>query len=276
MIQNDEARVECSEKLLSLLEDLSNPVFYTEDRKHEVAKRISEIYIKKGGFIYKHQYSEVSRFLYGKKADVDACTLICDALDEARECINNDRLLQCIDKLIDHITLESLRIGQMDNVLKQTEQLSRVIDEAKKLVKDADALEKRQATMQTENEKLSEEIIREKEDVESTLEEVHAHNIQTVVTLSIFACVVFAFTGGFTIIGNSLSTITNIEYNKAPFFLACITLLALVMYDVIHMLLFYTSKMTGKEPNDKTFPWVNCVCIAIAIVLLLFYYYLHQ
>ena len=133
---------------------------------------------------------------------------------------------------------------------------------------------KRRIWEETKIETIRKELSEKGENIKGLLDEVRSHNIQTVTTLSIFACIVFAFTGGFSIAGNSLTAIVNIKQSNAPFFLACMLLLMLVLYDVIHMLLYFTHRLTLGDAKGKHYLFwaINIIGLLGAIGLLIWYF----
>lgn len=254
----DDERNERSSKLLDLLRNLANSDYSWMDDKDNVIAEFQDIYCTKNGYTYKHQYSEISRFLYNRKISVEACELICDTLDEITCEIKDEQVVHGIEKLIDHISLESLRIGQIEQVLRQNEQMAAMQTKADTLICSAERTISELEEKKSEFETIRKELSEKGENIKGLLDEVRSHNIQTVTTLSIFACIVFAFTGGFSIAGNSLTAIVNIKQSNAPFFLACMLLLMLVLYDVIHMLLYiktylmsYTMKMNSIKKKQN-------------------------
>lgn len=270
----DEERNERSSRLLELLKDFSDTDYSWRDDKENVIDRIEYIYSTKNGYTYKHQYSEISRFLYNRKISVEACELICDTLDEISCDVQNEQVIQGIEKLIDHISLESLRIGQIEQVLVQNERMEAMQAKAETLISSAEVSVSELEEKKSEFTEIGKDLDEERENVKEMLVKVRSHNIQTITTLSIFACIVFAFTGGFSIAANSLTAIMNIQRCNAPFFLACMLLLMLVLYDVIHMLLYFTHRLTLGDAKGKHYLfWViNAIGLLGAIGLLIWYF----
>lgn len=101
------------------------------------------------------------------------------------------------------------------------------------------------------------------------------HNIDTIAVLSIFAGVVFAFTGGFTMLGNVFTSISTLEKEQTMFFLGCAMTLTVLLYDVIYMLMSFSRKFA----REKGFPvkgltWsINVVGFLFAVIAFGFYFF---
>lgn len=295
MEQHLDQKVDKATKLLNLLQELSGTEVDIKKEHMRMADTLADVYREEDGYTYRHQYSEISRFLYDNEISADACNAICEGLYELSQYVNDKGIKRAIEKLIDHITLESLRLGQNQKTNENAEQLKTLLDRAeyvmtqiecfvsqqKDVVDKQNELEKvlvqiRDETQKIsqENQSLSMELEEKKEDIKKLEEDVKRHNIQSVSVLSIFAGIVFAFTGGLSILGNVFSNIAQITVNRASFFLACIVLVGLILFDVIHLFLYFVDRLScGGTPKQYKPYWaVNCVCIVVVIFLLLMYY----
>lgn len=93
-------------------------------------------------------------------------------------------------------------------------------------------------------------------------------NTQSVTILSIFTAIVFAFTGGFTLLGNSFSNLANINRNESIMLISLVIIIGCLLLDIIYFLLNFIGKLsnvkfsgncdldckvcTKKEKNDET------------------------
>ena len=217
---DNEKRVEKSNALFSLLTAIESS---DEDTFREKEKEFADqlAYVYEDG-TYRHQYSEITWFLYSKKYNTESYTSICDGLHELEGfLLGKERVIACVEKLIDHIMLESVRMGQMEQALKQTELVQEAASRLGEITQVFEKIEEKQKSIseqQIQNEAIqkdvAEQLAKDKEQVTELSDEVRKHNIDTITVLSIFAGVVFAFTGGFTLIGNVLQVLAHFRWNK--------------------------------------------------------------
>lgn len=282
MLISQDTRVEKTNDLLNLLRELADPQTDIEQNHDGMAATLMAVYAEEDGAAYRHHYSEISFFLYNNYwTDTDAFGQICDGLDELYQYIDDENVQRAVDKLIDHITLESLRVGQMEEALRQSRDLKEYAQTAKELIDKVEALnqqEKLSVEKHTqfvqEQEQLTKDINAEKTNLEELRNKVDKQNIEAIGVISLFTGVVFAFTGGFTMIGNIFTSVSSITQNRSYFFLACIVSTGIFLYDIIHMLLSFAGKMTSAKVTDKhCFFWgMNIVGFLAVFLLLLFYY----
>lgn len=302
MEQHLDQKADKALKLLNLLRKLSSASVDVEKEYVQMAETLTEVYREEEGYTYRHQYSEISRFLYDEEISTDACAAICDGLYELSRHIVDEGVNRAIEKLIDHIMLESIRMGQMEVVLQTAEELANVMaradtlldriketindtkkreNELKELSEDARRIDEKQKQVAIEmnrllqkNEDMQTKLDEKQEEIERIEQEVQKNNIQSISVLSIFAGVVFAFTGGFSILGNVFSNIAQISVDRASFFLACIILVGLILFDVVHLFLYFVDRLArGGTPNKYKPYWiVNIILIVVVIFLMLIYY----
>lgn len=150
-------------------------------------------------------------------------------------------------KLCDHL---SLQIGQFNYLLTAASVVERSdqnLQESEKQITEAlKKLGESNENLKTSN---------------SNLEQANrkADTIQTelIAMLSIFAAIVIAFSGGITLLGNSISSISNAKHYESVIMAAIIC--GMVMFNTIFLLMYFVSKLTQRNIN------VSCealVCMA--------------
>jgi len=282
MAISQDVRIEKSNDLLILLRELADPQTDIEQNHDRMAMTLRRVYAKENDVAYRHHYSEISSFLYENYwTKIDAFIQICDGLDELYQYIDDETVQRAIDKLIDHITLESLRVGQMEEALEQSRNLKEWAQTAKDLIEKIDKLSEQEKlsvdkhnSFVQEQKELSDNINAEKNNLNELRKKVDKQQIEAIGVISLFTGVVFAFTGGFTMIGNAFTNVTSITPHKSYFFLACIMCSGVFLYDIIHMLLHFAGKMASgdKSPNHRPFWVINIMGCIVVVLLLLFYY----
>lgn len=143
-------------------------------------------------------------------------------------------------KLCDHLNLQ---IGQFSYLLSQNSAV--------------DLLEESNRNLQTSMQKVTVALTKldgSNENLKITnanLEEANrkADTIQTelIAMLSIFAAIVIAFSGGITLLGNSISTISDAKHYESVILAAIIC--GVVMFNTIFLLMYFVSKLTKRDIN---------------------------
>ena len=255
-----------------LLRDLENPDL-SEPELKSCGNRLRNVYMSGNGDLYRHSYSEITRYMYEEHVTDDVPstepgsmvlehlkTVEDDWESNLKNATERENLCNAIRKLIDHISLEVVRLGQMADIyykLTKAGQLQEQIQSVKKEIEDANS----QIQAQKEEAKqVSKDLGARKKEVEEIQTDVKNHNTQAITVLSIFSCVVFAFTGGFSLLAGSLGVLDNISRRKSFLLIGILTMLCMVLVDMIYMLLraarHYSS---GRQGHLGLFIFANIV-----------------
>lgn len=218
----------------------------------------------------RHLYSEVSDFIY-KMHEENFEYLIKNLSILKQYCINNKQYKEYainINKLIDHIKLEMLRINYTEK--RQKTYLAAILNKSK-----------------SETKSLKDTIDKIKDDYKKQKNEVDKWYSNVVSILGIFSAIIIAFFGGLSVLGSSLENINKVGGYKLIF---VILVIAFIMFNVIFMLLHVISKLThtpihvecsnkhkckdcteGKISIDclrEKFPivyWYNKICVILIV-----------
>ena len=279
-------RVDRTADLIALLQELAKietDVTVDTQKYIEWLKRIYDGEKEDG---YRHRYSEISKFLNGDFGqDTDACSAICEALEYLYAEIpqNESKLALSVDKLIDHVSLEAQHIGQIQEIMYRNQNFNNLMNEASRSLRTIAEFENKQSMFLNAIDKTKQEqqllkiaIEDRRNDVNELTKKVDKNSIESVSMLSIFAGVVFAFTGGFTMLGNVFGNLHLMNRNSAFLLFACIAMVGMVMYDVIYLLLWFVNRLAHGANNTKhALLWIpDAILILIAIVMVLCYYFL--
>lgn len=200
---------------------------------------------------FRHRYSQLSEYLGKKTPDVYS-TLNNGLALIARHGKNNHadchEVNEGIDKLQDHILLESIRNDRMEAVKCVREETKSIYAE----------------TLQSE-EKIHDEAQRAQESIE------HYHE-QSIAILGIFSAVVLAFMGGVSFTGGVLESFGTVSFFRL---VMTIVLLGAVLINALFVLLEFILQIVYRGQKETKFlRWVktiNIALLAIAGVMLLAY-----
>jgi len=205
----------------------------------------------------RHRYSAVSEYLFRAEGgdDVDYCIKACedlmgnfpmDKLDGA----GREQCIQKLHKLVDHMKLERLRFKQLDQHKTNIDELSRSVSEERKRVE----------TLKNEAAQLKNETI----SMEKKLDD---QKFGIVGVIGIFAGIIMAFSGTFTLIGNAVANLNTFNVYNISF---TTILLGLVLTDVVVTLFYCIFKILGREVKITFFIFIvimNVVLIALLLFL---------
>lgn len=245
-------------KLGNLIYELSKELLdENEDQIKQFLNRLKVIY--KDDF--KHKYSDFFPILMEIYKDDNEYNIdyLSNNLDMLETYLEDeypkgegeyDGIYAQFTKLCDHLNLQ---IGQFSYLLSQNSAV--------------DLLEESNRNLQASMQKVAEVSIKLDDSYENlkttnaNLEEANrkADTIQTelIAMLSIFAAIVIAFSGGITLLGNSISAISDAKHYESVILAAIIC--GIVMFNTIFLLMYFVSKLTKRNIN------VSCeaeVCMA--------------
>ena len=268
-------------------------IFSSDDSPSELNKYARDaIEILKERYVngYRHQYSKIARVLRARQTDYtsDQFDLLSDNLLYIEDHIDqfelNDLQKRSIAKLFDHLRLEVDRLVNVDRKIMLFELR---VQEFQKQLKtfDKDAPNKLQSNLEivvakangietqvkdykSELKKVSDKESELQQKLDGISGKLEGFNTQSITVLSIFTAIVFAFTGGFTMLGNAFSNITGINRNEALLLIALVLLVGCVLADIIYFLMMkiehissgYTKGTKQKQISNK----ISNKCIAIS------------
>ena len=228
-------------ELVDLLRMLSAET-YGEDIILSSAKKFTQLYSAN----FRHKYAEISTVINSiddddgdGKSSVDFLMYNLSAIQEELAKGAAESVYKSFHKMLDHINLEIGRKSnqkrfqdELKDVRIQNEQLRGELD---KTISEISILQNDLKTAQTQLQKSQTDII---------------------AVLSIFSAVVLAFSGGFSLIANVFSGLTDTPFFKAMFFVA---LCGFVLFNLICLLMYFVGKITGRNIYAKC-KTENCSC----------------
>lgn len=228
-------------KLVDLIRELSEKLLSNnEDQIKQYLNRLKIIY--EDGF--KHNYSDlfpVVTDIYREDNEYNVDYLsnnlvkLGTYLEDEYSKGNNEYsdIYKQFTKLCDHLNLQ---MGQLNYILsKETSN---------------EALEKLKKDLETSNEQIIKSLVAMDESSKSLKEaNEKADTIQTelIAMLSIFAAIVIAFSGGITLLGNSISSISNAKHYESV--IMAVIICGMVMFNTIFLLMYFVSKLTQRNIN---------------------------
>ena len=245
------------EKLGRIIYELSEKLLSdNEDETKQFLKRLQIIY--EDGF--KHNYSDLFPVITDILREDNEYNIeyLSNNLDRFRTYLekaylNGSSAYSDIDKqftkLCDHLNLQMSQLNYI--ISRETSQ-----DDLEKLRKDLEVsngqIIKSVAEMDEASKKL-EESNKKVEESNKKLEESNerADGIQTqlITILGIFAAIIIAFSGGLTLLGNSITAIHNAEHYESVVLVAIIC--GMVMFNTIFLMMYYVAKLTERDMFAK-------------------------
>lgn len=177
--------------------------------------------------------------------------------------------IHAIGYFIDHLALERQRLIQYMSI--QTF-LSDAIAKESSINSHLEEFEKRMVGIQ---EKTRLDIKESKRKIKRTLRSIDMHQVSV---LGVFSAVVFAFTGGFTLLGSALSGVQGIGFASSFLLISAIALIGIVLFDCIAALLYAIAKYLEIEINSlfiqKCLLILNgFLCILVFFGLFMYWFY---
>lgn len=212
--------------LNKLIEELSTNPLHDEEISVFV-NRFKAIY--DDGF--RHSYSSLTGLMLRISKDNDgAFGVLLDNLSAVREETNeNSELDRYLAKLYDHLSLENIRLDQLN------EEYNRKIAELRYMVKYLEAEEDRLKKLFTQK-------------IDKLEEEANKSKTEVVTILSIFAAIVLAFMGGMSFTSSTFTGIASVSiYRLIGVEIIC----GLVIFNTISTLIYLVSKIVGKKISVK-------------------------
>lgn len=215
----------------------------------EIIQSLNEIYTED----FRHYYSTISRKL--RQMDPDEREMVSKCMQEVidklivyerenelkNKNINRyDNLINSIVKLNDHINLEiermKLEIISNANLQKSISETQSIESSYENMREYIDSMESKMYNME---------------------DRLNSYNTQALTILSIFAGLVFAFTGGFSFISTALQNIHEASVYKLTFTLMIV---GLFIYDLIFLFFYMIAKITNKNISAHCTKTGSCEC----------------
>jgi hypothetical protein len=224
--------------LNKIIEKLSNDDKIIDNHnENEYISQLFKIYSNKA---FRHSYSQLTRIIikYNEQGNGELLHTLTVNMQRLNEIIEEKYstatdeaevyFLKSFRKLYDHFNLESSRLGFIDKIKRNYEI----------------TLEQYESRMKSQEDTINDlnGIIRKYDDrIDRKLDNA---NVQSITVLSIFAAIVITFTGGFSLLGNALSSTAQINAFRL---VTVIALIGLVLYDIIIALMFIVSRINNKH-----------------------------
>lgn len=234
LINNEEK----NQKLSQIIFDLSE----YENDYDRIIEELKDIYDGE----YRHSYAQISRSLF--YFDFDEREAVSSGLDNVifrlleleRDESSYSSIRKSVIKLKDHIDLEIMRYSLNDEA---NARLETALESAEELNATTSFLSNEVNELQGKS-----------WDFQNKMESL---NTQSITILSIFAGLVFVFTGGFSFIGTALQNINNASIYKLTFVLS---LVGMMMFDLIFLFFYMIAKLTNKNISSSCIKSHNQVC----------------
>lgn len=211
---------EKNDELINILNEIGTSLDNLDN--NYIIKQFDRIYSDN----FRHSYAQISYAVYS--LSYDSRDMLSYRLNEViSELIaqhKNNELIKKLKKLKDHIELEIMRFS---------------IDESRDLVI-------QQTKKQYENLKANFEELGDKaKELEENQEKATTHSITI---LSIFAGIVFAFSGGFSLISTAVNKLNDISLWLIAF---VVVLVGMLIFDIIFLFCFMIAKLTKSDISVK-------------------------
>lgn len=217
----------------------------------------------------RHKYSRIASLLRSSRFN----EYTSDQFDTAREnfryiesCyskfVSDEDHRKWIEKLFDYLELEIDRIINVDRKLKSVQDSMTRYSTALSLLKDSEKsrnqvlfltaqLSETMAKAMKDSEdaiKKATKAMKDSEDAVKKARKISAKvkefNTQSITILSIFTAVVFAFTGGFTMLGSAFSNLIGISRNESLLLIALVLIVGCILLNVIYFLIYFIGRIS--------------------------------
>lgn len=232
----------------------------SSDQANSFLEKLDQVYLDP---TFRHSYSVLSMNLGTYKAEErDSIPVILAKVTELAENREknetNDRIQKSIQKLLDHVELECLRLNRMDELRNLAQQSKVQQEEAAKTTK-----------------KVSDETTI----LESKVKGFHE---QSITILGIFSAVVIAFTAEISMFTKGFESLTPDNVYAILFY--CV-IVGMIVFDTLFMLIFFIAKIAGCSlavgKRIKTtglwiirtfsnYPYIylfNGICLILAVIM---------
>lgn len=230
----------------------------------------------------RHSYSEITKYITSLDGGLEYMERIIPILGQAKIRMADQRpqIGRMIEKLIDHIQLETVRMRYinrltndtfMQKYLEMTNQQIEGIETLEiRLRENADELEKRTKELQSEikaNEKIRSELKGIMKTAKKAANKVKKAESHSITILGIFASITLAFIGGLTFSTSVLQNISNASIYKI-LLVSCG--IAAVIINIIYLLLRFIKEINSLSDTKEHYPeYLKKAMAIIAVIVLL-------
>ena len=208
-------------KLFNIFGELRSCVDISEDDslKKKFYTSFSEVYSSSD---FRHSYYEISSFLDSLEPDErdsfegNITILLAYSNDVDAQSNTTQRLA----KLLDHVSLERLRIARMEKIKHIGKKISQEMENTK-----ADISEKR----------------KEMEDIDQKINSIHS---ETISILGIFAGLVIGFATSFQLLSKSLENLNDVYISKL---LIIVAIIGIILFNCLFFLMFSVARISGRS-----------------------------
>lgn len=246
---------------VELLELISNLSINSEDDLKRYCDKFYEIYRNK----WRHSYSQLTRYfveLSSKNINVvelltytvEMLTSIFEKISEITDNLTEDNseykgycfCRRNLEKLIDHLNLEIVRLNYATDLNKRVATLIARANKANKFI-DSNAQVTQKLTADIKNQQT-----------------------QSITILGIFASIVLSFTSG---IGISSSIFSNMDKIDNPLLIFLTILIILFISNLLYYLFNFISKLNKSEIKQNSILWLNIPLFLVAFCCLYIQYH---
>lgn len=204
---------------------------------------------------FRHQYSFITgkmlQFIEQKEGGKEPIDLACMAecamvnllmpLDHEEGEKDSEEYRKGIKKLVDHISLESARLGYISD--KYQPALTKLAEVEKRILESNQALQKQQESLQEQQEMLQ----KQQDLLTEQRHQLENQKMDFIAILGIFSGIVLAFVGGITFSNSALQGIADVTIYRL---VAISTICGMVLVDTIAVAMIYVSKIVFRKPQE--------------------------
>lgn len=190
--------------------------------------------------------------------------------------VSNEEHRKWIEKLFDYLELEIDRIINVDRKLKNMQDRMNSYGTTLRFLQDSEESRKQIPVLAAQMSEMTTKAMSDSEDAiakatkamsdsedavkkvtevlkkaqkasdkaQKASAKVKEFNTQSITILSIFTAVVFAFTGGFTMLGSAFSNLIGISRNESLLLIALVLIVGCILLDVIYFLIYFIGRIS--------------------------------
>ncbi len=272
-----------------LLDDLQRIPEGDQERLKKWCDSLCEFYEKN----LRHSYAEITEYILSSNGGIEYMEKILPVLEKMRETLKQEKntVQYNVEKLIDHIRLEILRIKYIDEILSRNvtqafielnnEQIdnfdslhstmqNELTDMEKKNQEVKEAVEKNRENQR----EIDRQIVKLKQTADTAAKKVENAQNDIIAILGIFAAVVLAFVSGIAFSTSVLQNIANASIYKILFVSSGIVL---VLTNLIYMLLRFVMEIKSVDAESRSYPGylkkMDCFFITVAVLTVFFWFF---
>lgn len=232
--------------LRDFIRKMTEPTVNIKADHESFVEELERIYLLgKTEGVHRHSYARLSHYLYDD-VDNEAIGICIENLADLEPFVvarGNDDLLKAFRKLEDHIDLECIHMGQLS-------ELKMSMNGAEQLISEFPNISAKVTKIEETIEAANKAIEQYDTDVKDLKDQIKEQTVQSISILGIFAGVVFAFSGGFSMLSSTLNNIHLISGKQTLFFFSTTLGIGCILYDVVFALMVFVGRYCDKEPRN--------------------------